>query len=379
MNFIQILSALKSIGVEPHKKGNTYSFYLDGCEMRITGNEYSCLYPDDYDRLTKTIIDNIPSEKEFIQTLLGKIKNENFKNHDKFNQVLILSEIYRFPDNNLKYTHTCLFHQYSPLWTTLNERIAYNNQFKMNILTSKNQLFNKPYCYGIGLVDGKYIVAYQDPYPSGDRPHSYYTEQEYETFYDAYIKLEEYAKHEIDNRQKQINSYIYNYNMDKEEADIAQKMCDLLNDKFMDTRFRFSVDSEDFCKIVFIKDLGYYSLVTANQKIVQPAQFHCNGKNMKSVVNSYENLYIDWLREYTRRQLINAGVAGKTVVDSDYYTGAPYMVGIFRRFNINNGKWTVYENDEHGKHEDIFVTDSAKDAFDTIYAYTVGQYGKETK
>lgn len=63
---------------------------------------------------------------------------------------------------------------------------------------------------------------------------------------------------------------------------------------------------------------------------------------------------------------INLG--NRAVIREDNYTGAPNIVGCFKR----NDEWVVYENNERGMHEDILVTADENEAFKLMYDYIVG-------
>ena len=60
--------------------------------------------------------------------------------------------------------------------------------FKFHSLTKSRELFNKDENYGIGFIDGKYIAQAQERFVDGDKPHTHYSELEYDEFEDA-IKL----------------------------------------------------------------------------------------------------------------------------------------------------------------------------------------------
>ena len=57
--------------------------------------------------------------------------------------------------------------------------------FEFFSLTKRNELFNKPDSYGIGFIDGKYIVQIQKDYVDGDKPHAYYSQETFDEFEDA--------------------------------------------------------------------------------------------------------------------------------------------------------------------------------------------------
>ena len=61
--------------------------------------------------------------------------------------------------------------------------------FKFHSLTRSNELFNEPGNYGIGFIDGKYIVQIQEDYVDGDKPHAYYSQETFDEFEDAIEKL----------------------------------------------------------------------------------------------------------------------------------------------------------------------------------------------
>ena len=61
--------------------------------------------------------------------------------------------------------------------------------FEFFSLTKRNELFNKPNSYGIGFIDGKYIVQIQKDYVDGDKPHAYYSQDTFDEFEDAIEKL----------------------------------------------------------------------------------------------------------------------------------------------------------------------------------------------
>ena len=61
--------------------------------------------------------------------------------------------------------------------------------FKFHSLTRSDELFNKPENYGIGFIDGKYIVQIQEYYVDGDKPHAYYSQDSFDEFEDAIEKL----------------------------------------------------------------------------------------------------------------------------------------------------------------------------------------------
>ncbi|HJJ78802.1 MAG TPA: hypothetical protein O0X62_03465 [Methanocorpusculum sp.] len=61
--------------------------------------------------------------------------------------------------------------------------------FKFHSLTRSDELFNKPENYGIGFIDGKYIVQIQKDYVDGDKPHAYYSQDTFDEFEDAIEKL----------------------------------------------------------------------------------------------------------------------------------------------------------------------------------------------
>lgn len=61
----------------------------------------------------------------------------------------------------------------------------------------KNELFNNVNNYGIGFIDGKYFVEWQEWAPEGDKPHTWFGSISYDNFYDAFESLKNVAKDDV--------------------------------------------------------------------------------------------------------------------------------------------------------------------------------------
>ena len=285
MSLEQVLAALNSCGIDPEKYGyNSRGGIYDG--YFIEDNKYFQSYPDDFDRPKKIIIREIESEEQFIIKFLVNIKLHNKKLHDCVSTLLCL---YKGADKNtLEINHTTLFELHDPLWSIC-KRAGYESMWNFCIITEPNQLFNQVYSYGIGFIDGKYIVECQDAPASGDRPHAWYEDYSYDNYNDAFEKIKQYAQRDINERRKKLSSCIKAYIMDKEEHSKAKELCEILNKNSAKNPI-FEMLSGNTCSILYVRDCGYYSYLPENDNY--SIEFHGNGEIMDVAIKSCEEIQI---------------------------------------------------------------------------------------
>lgn len=100
--------------------------------------------------------------------------------------------------------------------------------YHFHIIFQKGELFNQVNDYGIGYVDGKYIVAEQKPYCAGDRPNPFFYENECNTFAEAMERLNIIAKADIHHREMLKEEEILNYQMTKQDEKLLQVSQDII-------------------------------------------------------------------------------------------------------------------------------------------------------
>ena len=286
MNLQQVLDALKSCGIKTELFYGSHGGVQDS--YYIKDGKYYHSYPDDFDRPRKIIEEEIESEEKFIQKLLYTIK-QYIKDFSVYPSGLIsvLSALCsKKGDNDLKTYHHTLFEWNNPLWNIC-QKMNYEDFWKFNIITQKGELFNQIYNYGIGFIDGKYIVEYQLPIAGGDRAGNWYYDWECDNYYDAFNRLKRCSEKDIYIRQRDIDEYIQNYVMNEPEKKLAQEMCNLLNDKSQNPYNKFAIHTADAINVVYIDDYGYYSYVVTERQVPQSIRFHCNGKDINSVIRSF--------------------------------------------------------------------------------------------
>lgn len=195
MNLEDVLKALKSSNIEPKNYGYNRHGGAYDC-FYIENGKYYHSYPDDFDRMKELIIKEIESEHEFIKKFLINIRS-NHSELDSLVSILLAIHNNNKDGSHLNIIHTNLFELYGQ-WFEYRK----DNPWKFCVLSAKGELFNKIYCYGIGYIDGKYIVEQQGSPASGDRANGYYYQFEYDNFYEAFIRLKRFAEEDILWRQR---------------------------------------------------------------------------------------------------------------------------------------------------------------------------------
>ena len=146
-----------------------------------------------------SLAEEYASENEYVIALLQSICDSDGEKNDRFNQANILKMIYCQPNNteqDLHYAHECLVLSYTAptSWLFGQKKTVCKNYWKLHIISKVNELFNNYENYGIGFVDGKYVVEWQEWTPSGDRPHAWFGSIPYDNYYDAFMQLKRLAK-----------------------------------------------------------------------------------------------------------------------------------------------------------------------------------------
>lgn len=141
------------------------------------------------------------SETEYVKALLQSICDSAEEKNDRFNQANILKLIYCHPDitkQDLQYTHECLVssHKAPKSWFGP-KKIVCKNYWELHIITKEKELFNVVNHYGIGFIDGKYFVEWQEWNPPGDKPHTWFGSIPYGNYYDAFTTLKSIAEYDV--------------------------------------------------------------------------------------------------------------------------------------------------------------------------------------
>ena len=151
--------------------------------------------------LEYSLAEEYASETEYVKALLQSICDSAGEKNDRFNQANILKLIYCHPDNteqDLQYAHECLVSSYkAPTSWFGPKKTACKNYWKLHIITKEKELFNVVKNYGIGFVDGKYVVECQECPQPGDRPHAWFGSIPYDNYYDAFMELRSAAEHDV--------------------------------------------------------------------------------------------------------------------------------------------------------------------------------------
>ncbi len=286
MTLKHVLEALKSCDIDPAKYGYGKLNMYYGYGFYIKDGKYYCEYPNDYDRPTKVIIEEIDSEEDFVERFLTNIR---WWDRTKWSEITILLDMYETTDkqtkSDLKTTHGKLFELYNPLWNIC-EKTGYENKWTFHVITTQEQIRNKTYHYGVGFINEKYVVERQNPSVLKE---SGYETYEYDEYADAFNKLQTFARQDIDVRQSIVDEYIQNYKMDEEERRAAQKICDMLNQN-SDDYVVFGIDATDGCNIVYVRDYGYFSYITENAQMKRSVKFHSIGAYEEVVINSLNGI-----------------------------------------------------------------------------------------
>ena len=281
MNLEDVLKALTSCGINPEAYDYGHDYY-------IKNNKYYRSFPDDFDRPSEIIHEEIKSESEFIERFLTHISMSNRK---LCPLIYVLSSLCcHQSEYDLRVRHETLFELYNPLWHIC-QKMDYEDHWKYNVISHQGELFNQTYNYGIGFIDGKYVVERQNAVQVYAAPNTEYDSYVFDNYHDAFLQLKKYADSEILKRQIAVDKFIKSYEMDNEEHDLAQEVCDLLNDKFENSVDRFAINTTNANNVVYVRDYGYYSFRANENKAYGSVRFHANGKHMPSVIRNFCETY----------------------------------------------------------------------------------------
>lgn len=187
MNLQNVLEALKSCGYEPESYG--YNKTDMSMEKYYTENgRYYHEQPDNPDRPKKIVTEEYDSEERFILRWLTHIALVNRKHNNLVIACKILKALCKTPTRaTLDVIHSQIFEIYT-------KEDREDDQWKFYILAKPNELFNSPYAYGIGFINGEYVVEQQDVPSPGDNPSIYHSIFHFNSFFDAIEKLKSFAK-----------------------------------------------------------------------------------------------------------------------------------------------------------------------------------------
>lgn len=222
MNLQNVLEALKSCGYEPE----SYGYNKTDMSMEKYYTENSRYYheqPDNPDRPKKIVTEEYDSEKRFILRWLTHIALVNRKHNNLVIACKILKALCKTPTRaTLAVIHSQIFEIYT-------KEDREDDQWKFYILAKPNELFNSPYAYGIGFINGEYVVEQQDVPSPGDNPSIYHSIFHFNSFFDAIEKLKSFAKKDILHREVMKERKIIEYkcsDIDKQYITITQ---DIIN------------------------------------------------------------------------------------------------------------------------------------------------------
>lgn len=222
MNLQNVLEALKSCGYEPESYG--YNKTDMSMEKYYTENgRYYHEQPDNPDRPKKIVTEEYDSEERFILRWLTHIALVNRKHNNLVIVCKILKALCKTPTRaTLAVIHSQIFEIYT-------KEDREDDQWKFYILAKPNELFNSPYAYGIGFINGEYVVEQQDVPSPGDNPSIYHSIFHFNSFFDAIEKLKSFAKKDILHREVMKERKIIEYkcsDIDKQYITITQ---DIIN------------------------------------------------------------------------------------------------------------------------------------------------------
>lgn len=141
------------------------------------------------------------SETEYVKALLQSICDSAGEKNDRFNQANILKMLYCHSDitkQDLQYTHECLVSSYkAPKSWFGPKKTVCKNYWELHIIVKEYELFNVDCNYGIGFIDGEYLVEWQEWTPQGDKPHPWFRSIHYDNYYDAFTTLKRVARDDV--------------------------------------------------------------------------------------------------------------------------------------------------------------------------------------